>query len=91
MQLITLVVNRQTGALIFSYKSMFPTLTHQILLKVNEYDEFTQYMLEGSWVKVGNILSKNIEKSPFVYLQSEILSVFCTLLKIVRRHTFINC
>ena len=53
----------------FSYKSMFPTLTQLTLLKVNVYNEFTQYMLVWSWVKVGNILlyKKNIEASPLVY------------------------
>ena len=30
------------------YKSMFPTITQQILYKANAYDEFTQYMLVGS-------------------------------------------
>ena len=39
-----------------SYKSIFPTLTQQILKTLNDYNIFTQYMLAGTWVKVGNIL-----------------------------------
>ena len=71
MHLILPTVNRQTEMFHFSYKSMFPTLTRQILQKVNVINICTHYMLVGSWVKVGNILSyekQNNEASPFVYL-----------------------
>ena len=60
---------------------MSPTLIQQILYKVNVYNVFTQYMCVESWVKMGNILlyEKLFEASPFVYLQSEVLTAFCTL------------
>ena len=46
---------------------MFPTLTLQILQKLNFCNVITQYILVGTWVKVGNILlfEKNNVASPF--------------------------
>ena len=40
-----------------------------------------EYVLVGSWVKIGNIYfyTTNIEASSFVYLQSEVLTAFCTI------------
>ena len=58
---------------------LFPTLIQKILYRVNAYNEFTKYIV-GSWVKVGNILShENIDESPLVYLQSEVLPAFALL------------
>ena len=43
------------------------------------YNEFTQYMIVGSWVKVCNLLlDEKIEASTFVYLQSDVSTAFCT-------------
>ena len=51
-------------------------LTSTNHLKINVHNS----ILFGSWVKVGNILLyKNVEASPFVYWQSEVLTVFCML------------
>ena len=47
---------------------MFPTLTKEILQKVNVLNIFTQYMSVGSWVKVAYLYMKNNEASPFAYL-----------------------
>ena len=38
------------------FNVLFPTLTQQIVLKVNVYNDFTQYMLVGNWVNVKNLL-----------------------------------
>ena len=78
MQLILPIVNRQTGNLHFIFAQKY---VHHIgpanpLRDVNICNIFTQSMLVGSWVKVGNIpLYKNIEASSFVI----ILTAFCTL------------
>ena len=36
----------------FAYKSMLPTLTQQIVLKVSVFNVFTLYLLLGNWVKL---------------------------------------
>ena len=67
MHLLLPTVNRQLGMhQCFSYKSILPTLTQLILLKVNVYNIFTQYILVKRW---GTYLyTKNIEASSFVSL-----------------------